>query len=92
MIIVHNSPIHSWFELTYEQYLTVPRCVMEQMPVEWQQQMAALLTELDNTFDWRPHEGRYWVELRDGQGRYVADRLREYRHPDWEYIDSIRRV
>lgn len=84
-------PIHEWFELSYAQYLTVPRSIMEAMPVEWQRQMTQLLTELDDTFNWRPNEGRYWVELRDANGRYRVDPLREYRHPDWDYIESIQK-
>jgi hypothetical protein len=87
--IVSSRPIHDWFELTYAQYLTVPRSIMQRMPVAWQQQMAQLLTELDEAFDWRPHEGRYWVELRNASGKFVSDPLKEYRHPDDDYIDSI---
>lgn len=80
--------IHSWFELSYAQYLTVPRSVLEAMPLEWQYKFTELLNELDNTIDWRPESGRYWVKLKDGQGRYVHDRFIEYRHPDREYIAS----
>ena len=89
--VIVERPIHDWFELTYAQYLTVPRSIMERMPVEWQRQMAQLLTELDETFDWRPHDGCYWVELRDSKGRYQVDPLKEYRHPNDDYIDSIMR-
>jgi hypothetical protein len=86
-----DEPINTWFELTYAQYLTVPRSIMEAMPLEWQDRMVACLQELDATFDWRPEEGRYWVELRTANERYARDPLREYRHPDHEYIESIRR-
>ncbi len=89
--IREREPVHNWFELTYAQYLTVPRSIMEAMPAAWQSRMVWLFTELDETFDWRPSEGRYWVELRDAEGRFVADRLKEYRHPDHEYIESLRR-
>lgn len=84
------NDIHSWFELTYAEYLTVPRSILEAMPESWQQQMAALLDEMDATFDWRPHEGRYWVTLNDARGRFVRDPLRQYRHADTEYIESLR--
>jgi hypothetical protein len=84
------EPISDWFELTYAQYLTIPRSIMESMSVEWQDKMVALLNELDDTFDWRPKEGRYWVQLKDRNGRYVRDPLQEYRHPDYSYVDSIR--
>ena len=89
-IIELDQPIRTWFELTYAQYLTVPRSIMESMNDDWQKQMKALLDELDDTYDWRPSEGRYWVILKDEKGRYVRDHLREYRHPDYKYIESIK--
>lgn len=70
--------IHQWFELTYAQYLTIPRSVLQSMPDEWQEKFAALLYELDDTIDWRPAEGRYWVELRDAKGRFVEDGFKDY--------------
>ncbi len=48
------------------------------MDEDWQCALAALLDELDETMDWRPKEGRYWVTLKDSKGRYVADPLQDY--------------
>ena len=70
--------IHEWFELTYAQYLTIPRSVLQSMPDEWQERFARLLFELDETIDWRPHNGRYWVRLKDGAGKFVHDPLMDY--------------
>jgi hypothetical protein len=84
-----ESPIHYWFELSYAQYLTIPRSVMEAMPFEWQNKMTECLEELDEQIKWRPKDGRYWVRLKDGKGRYVTDPLMQYRHPDQEYIKSL---
>jgi len=80
------SPISEWFELSYAQYLTVPRLVMESMPKAWQEQMAKLLQEMDDTFDWRPTEGRYWVRLRDAKGRFSDAPLHDYRHGNIEHL------
>lgn len=77
-----DGPVHQWFELTRAEYLTIPRSVLQSMPVEWQERFAACLEELDATFDWRPDSGRYWVELRDDRGRICHDPLKEYRHAD----------
>jgi hypothetical protein len=74
-----NDAIHQWFELTYAEYLTIPRSVLQSMPEEWQTQFVALLEELDETIDWRPHDGCYWVELRDRRGRFATDPLRDYK-------------
>lgn len=70
--------IHTWFELTYAQYLTIPRSVLQSMPGSWQARFVACLEELDDTIDWRPPEGRYWVQLRDAKGRYQRDTLMDY--------------
>lgn len=69
--------IHEWFELTYAQYLTIPRSVLQSMPTEWQERFVQCLEELDDTIDWRP-QGQYWVELRDSRGKYMRDPLRNY--------------
>lgn len=81
-----SSPIHAWFELTYAQYLTVPRLIMESMPLEWQEKMVALLDEMDATFGWRPKEGRYWVKLRDDNGRFSPAPLEDYRRGSCEHL------
>jgi hypothetical protein len=86
-----SEAVSGWFELTYAQYLTIPRSLLQAMPPKWQRRFVACLNELDDTFDWRPEDGRYWVELRDGEGRFVADRLKEYRRPDHGYIEGLRR-
>lgn len=61
---IEHDAIHNWFELTYAQYLTIPRSVLQSMPDEWQQRFVQCLRELDDTIDWRPRKGRYCVELR----------------------------
>ena len=78
--------ISHWFELSYAQFLTVPRLVMESMPIEWQKKMAKLLGKMDDTFDWRPKEGKYWVKLKDGNGRYTHAPLNDYRHGNIEHL------
>jgi hypothetical protein len=73
-----DEPIHEWFELTYAQYLTIPRSVLQSMPAEWQQRFVDCLKELDNTIDWRPEVGRYWVRLKDDKGHWLHDPLADY--------------
>lgn len=73
-----REPIHEWFELSRAQYLTVPRSVLQSMPVEWQERFVKCLEELDDTIDWRPQSGCYWVILKDSQGRYMHDDFHDY--------------
>ena len=56
--------IHAWFELSYAQYLALPRSVLQSMPRDWQHRFVGLLEELDTTLDWRPQDGtQYRVTL-----------------------------
>ena len=80
--------LDQWWELSYAQFLTIPRLVMRSMPIEWQNKMAELLFEMDATFDWRPHEGRYWVSLRGDDGRYkpLDEGICDYRRGSCEHL------
>ena len=63
--------IHDWFELTYVQYLTIPRSVLQSMPLDWQVGFTKLLDELDKQMDWRPNNADYWVQLRGNRGMFL---------------------
>jgi len=73
-----ESPIHAWFGLTYAQYITVPRSVLQSMPVDWQRKFVALLEQMDELYDWIPNQGRYWVRLKSDDGKFVHDTLMDY--------------
>ena len=73
-----TDALHLWWGLSYAQYLTVPRSVMQSMPDDWQWRMAELLAEMDDAIDWRPKEGCYWCMLRGADGRYTLDPLADY--------------
>lgn len=73
-----SEPIHEWFALSYAQYLTVPRSILQSMPTDWQERFVGILRELDGAYDWRPADGRYWVRLRDSKGRFAADPFMDY--------------
>ncbi len=75
---IDDGAIHIWFELSYAQYLTIPRSVLQSMPLEWQERFVRCLRELDNTIDWRPKSGRYWVQLKNDKGLLVHDSLMDY--------------
>lgn len=77
-IYSQEMTIHEWFELSYAQYLTIPRSVLQSMPYDWQYKFTALLNELDEAIDWRPKEGRYWVKLKDAKGKYIHGPLMDY--------------
>lgn len=62
-MIESDEPIHDFFELSYAEYLVIPRSVLQSMPKEWQAKFVECLRELDRTIDWRPHDGTYRVQL-----------------------------
>jgi hypothetical protein len=69
------EPIHTYFELSYAQYIAIPRTVLQSMPVEWQVRFVECMTELDELIDWRQN---YYVYLRDDKGRFTSDPLADY--------------
>lgn len=71
-----GEPIHLWFELSYANYLAIPRSVLQSMPREWQRKFVLLMDELDETIDWR--RSGVTISLRDEKGRYVHDDLVDY--------------
>lgn len=81
-----DAPIGYWFELSYANFLTLPRLVMESMPLQWQRTMARLLHEVDDTFDWRPESGRYMVTYKRADGKYSEPPLSDYRRGSVEHL------
>lgn len=71
--------VHSWFGLSYASYFVMPRAVLEAMPIEWQHKFTVLIDELNDTLDWGAKD--YTVLLRDEEGRFARDPLRDYRWP-----------
>lgn len=91
--------IHAWFNLTYAQYLTIPRSVLQSMPDEWQDRFVQCLEELDEAIDWRPKRGQYRVILSeisevydDEQGIYIEQWENEIDDPLMDYERGRRRV
>lgn len=80
-----------WFELSRAGWLTIPRVLLHEMPDEWQDKMAALLEEYEETFtNWPPGLGTR-VQITDG-GRLTSldNWLHDYRHPAKGKIASLR--
>ena len=86
------SPISEYFSLSYANFLTIPRLVMESMSTDWQKKMKDLLEEMDETFDWAPREGCYYVQLWTNEDDEESDRILEdaplwnYRRGNVEYL------
>lgn len=57
-----DGPVHTWFSLTYSNYLVLPRTLMQSMPIEWQERMVACLNEMGEAFDHIEQAKGYKVE------------------------------
>ena len=86
-----TEPIHSWFSLSYANYLVLHRSLLQEMPAAWQRKMVALLDEFWNEFDSEKVPHSFTVNRRDERGRFLADPLSQYRHPDLALIDRFRK-
>lgn len=82
-----GETIHEWFELTYASYLVLPRSILQSMPEKWQERFVELLREADR-FGRVPRAGTYEVRVRDEQGRYTRDDLRDYDRGR-RYVESL---
>jgi hypothetical protein len=82
--------IHTYFGLSYADYLVLPRSVLQSMPEEWQLKFVSLLDELDDT-EWRDllPEGMYKVEYRDYGYDYDEETEREEFTWKEEKIDPL---
>jgi hypothetical protein len=87
---VSDGDVHSAFGLTYANYLVWPRALMQEMPPEWQAQFVALADEFWAAWD-DSADREYAVQVRDEAGLFKSDPLAEYRRPDMDLIDSLRR-
>ena len=80
-----------WFGLSYASWLTLPRVLMHAMSDEWQQKMADLLIEYQETFTNMPSLGtRVQITTESGVLTKTPDWLIHYRYPNVEVIDVLK--
>ena len=78
-IIQEEDHIHLWFNLTYANYLVLPRSILQSAPAEWQKKFVRLLDELNEMTDGLPGlPDSYTVQCRDRKGRFYRDLYSEY--------------
>ena len=87
----HNAAVHEWFELSYSQYLVLPRSLMQAMPIEWQERMVACLREMGAATASLEINDKYTVLLRGAKGKIVSDPYSNYRRPVITSLSLTRR-
>ena len=79
-----------YFGLSYASWLTLPRVMCHDMPDEWQDKMADLMQEWDETWVNQPDLGTR-VQVTNGHGLCKApDYLINYRHPDTVALKGMK--
>ena len=78
-VYVDTEPIHSYFGLSYANYLVLPRSVLQSMPIDWQDKFVTLLDMIPETIDdeFEP-VGGYQVQAKDGEGKFKKDPYSNY--------------
>ncbi|AFH95192.1 hypothetical protein S70_16900 [Providencia stuartii MRSN 2154] len=89
----NSGNLWDWFGLSYASFLVIPRVLMHEMPTEWQDKMAVLLHEYDETFDTSSVINSVSVSGRDSDGKLakLPDYILNYRRPDREAIEKLKR-
>ena len=85
-----DGPVHEWFELSYANYLVLPRSLMQAMPLEWQERMTQCLREMRAACEHLEVNDRYTVLLRGEKGRIVSDPYSQYRRPKIHALEIPR--
>jgi hypothetical protein len=67
--------VHTFFSLSYANFLVVPRCLLQSMPLSWQHEFTALMDELDAHFEGSPDyetPAGYRVQPTDAGGKLIS--------------------
>ena len=86
-----TEPVHTWFGLSYSNYLVLHRTLMQSMPAEWQQRMVACLREMDTAFEHVPQPEAFRVEAATEHlvGELDTDQLETAGITETEYDEPV---
>ncbi|HBC7444051.1 TPA: hypothetical protein KEY66_003227 [Morganella morganii] len=88
----NSGELWDWFGLSYASFLVLPRVLMHEMPIEWQDKMAALLHEYDEAFDTSSVCHSVIVSAKDKNNQFMKmpEYILNYRHPERDAIAQLR--
>lgn len=74
--------IHSWFSLSYANYLVLHRAMLQSMPDDWQDKFVNLLDEMEKYYGYPdiPRTFHVKVRARGNDGKFMKDPVPHYRH------------
>jgi len=86
-----HGKLWGWFGLSRASFLTLPRVLMHEMPDEWQGKMADLLEQYDATYTNQPDIDTSVRATKNGKLTKFPSWMLNYRHPDYEAIEELRK-
>lgn len=87
-----DNELWNWFGIGRSTWLTIPRVLLHEMPEDWQNKMAELLNQYEQTFPNQP-DLKTRVQVTDLNNKLVKtpDWLLNYRHPVRHEIEKLKR-
>lgn len=82
--------LHGWWQLSYAAFLVLPRALMQEMPDDWQRDMARLLREYDATWTNQPPIETTVRAVENGKLVRMPDVFTNYRHPVPAALQALR--
>lgn len=70
--------IHTWFGLTYSNYLVLHRTILQSMPMAWQVKFVAMLRDLEFAAADLDFPSTYTVSARNHGGKFIKDPIPHY--------------
>jgi hypothetical protein len=70
--------VHTWFNLTYANYLVLARTLLQSMSDEWQARFTHCLNELYDCYRHVDIPNTYLVQARGSNGRFIEDPIPHY--------------
>lgn len=89
--IYRQSNLHYWFGSSYASFLVLPRVMMQEMSLEWQNKMTELLDEYDDMFPNQPDIGTRVQATKDGKLTKWPKYFLNYRRPDYKALEKMKR-
>jgi hypothetical protein len=91
--MINNDRLHTWFGLSRASFLTLPRVLMQEMPNEWQEKMAELLEQYEETFN-TSEIGVHGTKVMavDESNKFIKmpEDILNYRHPNKHFINGLK--
>ncbi len=70
--------VHTFFGLSYANYLVLARSVLQSMPMDWQHRFTAVMRELDEATWDLDSPASYSLQARDENGKFMRDPIPHY--------------